>query len=582
MVNLMRYFPILAFVIMASFSLYFISCNLAGDIETTFNVTFEVNGGDTGIGQQTVNNGGKVTRPTNPIRTGYTFGGWYKEETYINQWNFSSDTVTENITLYAKWIINNYKIIYNANGGVGSMSDSNLTYGIEQNLRFNIFTRTNYIFAGWARVETGFVEFTDGASVSNLAVTQDATVILYAQWSAIYHIEYNANGGTGVMAQTTHTFGVQQNLRANTFVMANNNFVGWSRSMSGLVEFEDTVDGSNFTVAGGATVTLYAVWQSYIVPGSTFSAKLSWLQTNVAINGNYIIEVSANETIIPQRLSYNGKSGITITLRGIGATRIISLSTNGSLFSITEGVTLVLDNNITLQGLSRNIAGNTHGISSLVSVYGGSLIMNSGATITGNEVFNGVLLSYGTHMTIDSRGGGVYLENGIFTMNGGTISNNSVTANNPQAIVGADGGGIYVNKGTFNMYGGIISGNNATSITSGQYDQSRSYGAGICIWEGTFNMYGGTISNNTNSATGIWQTSAWGAGVCVVYGIFNKTGGTIYGNSGTERNVNYRNGLIFNDGGHAATGGSKRRETTAGTSVNLYFSNGAFSGGWEF
>jgi uncharacterized repeat protein (TIGR02543 family) len=34
---------------------------------------------------------------------GYTFGAWYNEAAFTTQWNFASDTVTANITLYAKW-----------------------------------------------------------------------------------------------------------------------------------------------------------------------------------------------------------------------------------------------------------------------------------------------------------------------------------------------------------------------------------------------------------------------------------------------------------------------------------------------
>jgi uncharacterized repeat protein (TIGR02543 family) len=37
-------------------------------------------------------------------KTGHAFGGWYKEEGLTNQWNFSTDTVTGDITLYARWI----------------------------------------------------------------------------------------------------------------------------------------------------------------------------------------------------------------------------------------------------------------------------------------------------------------------------------------------------------------------------------------------------------------------------------------------------------------------------------------------
>ncbi|MEG0328501.1 MAG: InlB B-repeat-containing protein [Erysipelothrix sp.] len=43
--------------------------------------------------------------PTEPTKEGYTFEGWYTDTTYTIEWNFDTDKVTENITLYAKWNI---------------------------------------------------------------------------------------------------------------------------------------------------------------------------------------------------------------------------------------------------------------------------------------------------------------------------------------------------------------------------------------------------------------------------------------------------------------------------------------------
>jgi uncharacterized repeat protein (TIGR02543 family) len=50
-----------------------------------------------------VYDGDTITEPAPPARTGNTFGGWYKEEGVTNPWNFATDTVTRNITLFAKW-----------------------------------------------------------------------------------------------------------------------------------------------------------------------------------------------------------------------------------------------------------------------------------------------------------------------------------------------------------------------------------------------------------------------------------------------------------------------------------------------
>jgi uncharacterized repeat protein (TIGR02543 family) len=49
--------------------------------------------------------GDKVTRPAeDPTREGYTFKGWYKEPECTNEWDFNTDTATENKTkIYAKW-----------------------------------------------------------------------------------------------------------------------------------------------------------------------------------------------------------------------------------------------------------------------------------------------------------------------------------------------------------------------------------------------------------------------------------------------------------------------------------------------
>ena len=51
-----------------------------------------------------VEHGATVASPEeDPIRQGYTFAGWYKEPGHTNLWDFALDTVTSDITLYAKW-----------------------------------------------------------------------------------------------------------------------------------------------------------------------------------------------------------------------------------------------------------------------------------------------------------------------------------------------------------------------------------------------------------------------------------------------------------------------------------------------
>jgi hypothetical protein len=163
--------------------------------------------------------------------------------------------------------------------------------------------------------------------------------------------------------------------------------------------------------------------------GRTLASALAWLQTNAASNTEYTVLLGDDESLPPWTLggsagtnvALNGLTGVTLTLKGDTAERVIQLSGSGSLFRVNNsGVTLVLDQNITLRGHSANNA-------PLVFVANGSLKMYAGAKITGNT------------SSSSSYGGGVYVSGGTFTMSGGEISGNTSSY----------GGGVYVDGGTF-------------------------------------------------------------------------------------------------------------------------------------
>ena len=78
-------------------------------IDTTYTVHFYTGTEESyNISNQIVNHGGLVRKPEQPTRTGYVFIGWYKDINFQFLWNFEMDTVTHNMTLYAKWKERNY------------------------------------------------------------------------------------------------------------------------------------------------------------------------------------------------------------------------------------------------------------------------------------------------------------------------------------------------------------------------------------------------------------------------------------------------------------------------------------------
>jgi len=227
--------------------------------------------------------------------------------------------------------------------------------------------------------------------------------------------------------------------------------------------------------------------------------SLTYISANAVSGDDFYIVLGANESSPPKTLDYSGKT-VKITLFGYSSERTITLNANGSMFTVNPGITLTLDKNITLVGRNANSA-------TLVYVYGGNLIMNEGAKISGNTANNG-------------SGGGVWVNFGTFIMNGGEIIGNNVTSTSNHG----QGGGVCVSGGSFTMNGGKITGNSAIS-----FDPSYGgMGGGICVrTNGNFIMYGGAITGNTAGSS---TSNGWGGGG-FVSATFIMYGGIISGNS---------------------------------------------------
>ena len=73
---------------------------------TTYTVKFNTNGGSTVNDLSGVAFNTTISKPIDPKKNGYTFSGWFKDTALTQPWNFTTDKVTANTELYAKWIVN--------------------------------------------------------------------------------------------------------------------------------------------------------------------------------------------------------------------------------------------------------------------------------------------------------------------------------------------------------------------------------------------------------------------------------------------------------------------------------------------
>jgi hypothetical protein len=298
---------------------------------------------------------------------------------------------------------------------------------------------------------------------------------------------------------------------------------------------------------------------------TNLSNALAWIKTNAVNNTAYTIRLNTDVSFASYALdssAVNSKNGVTIVLKGnIAERKIQRNSYSGTLFTVNTGVTLTLDDKITLVGLT-NSASN-----GLIRVNGGTLVMNDGSIISGN--------------TVSSYGGGVTVDSGSFTMNGGKVS-----GNNQSGTSYAGSGGVCVwSSGTFTMNGGEISGN--TGLSGGVYvggtfimsdgkisDNSGGQAGGVYISSsGIFTMNGGQISGNIGQFSGgVFGYSG---------GIFRKasTGGIIYGNNASPASL--KNTKTGSGSGHAVSVSGSYRNSTAGIGVALDSSVAGAAGGWD-
>ena len=145
----------------------------------THTVSYNANGGSvSGTSKMVTYDSSYGTLPT-PTRKGYTFTGWYLNSTEVK--NTTIVKTDETHTLVAGWKVNTYTVIYNSNGGSGSMSPTECTYDVLTNLRSNSFSRNGWTFDGWNTKSDGSgTSYSDGQSVLNWL--ESGSITLYAMW----------------------------------------------------------------------------------------------------------------------------------------------------------------------------------------------------------------------------------------------------------------------------------------------------------------------------------------------------------------------------------------------------------------
>jgi uncharacterized repeat protein (TIGR02543 family) len=159
----------------------------------TYQVAFNTNGGSV-VAPQTVAQDGKITKPSNPAKVGFNFGGWHSDEGLSVAWDFDTDTVSAALTLWAKWTPT-YQVAFNTDGG-SVVAPQTVAQGGKVTKPKDP-AKEGFVFNGWSSDEglTALWDF-DTDTVS-------AAVTLWAKWNDIPPANVTNLGANGRTGQPT-------------------------------------------------------------------------------------------------------------------------------------------------------------------------------------------------------------------------------------------------------------------------------------------------------------------------------------------------------------------------------------------
>lgn len=225
----------------------------------TYKITYELKGGETeNITEYSIETGEfSLSAPT---RAGYTFTGW-SGSNLTGEDNLTvtiADGTYGTLSFVAHWQANENTLVFDANGGVGSMESQKGFTDSTLILNANAFTRKGYDFDGWSAIKDGEKQYAD-ESVYGMGTSSTNT--LYAVWTPhLNTLILDGNGNTsGSMNNMDIHSGETKALDKNTYEKQGYTFIGWAETANGNVVYTDC---ANYTMGVELTVTLYAVWQA--------------------------------------------------------------------------------------------------------------------------------------------------------------------------------------------------------------------------------------------------------------------------------------------------------------------------------
>ena len=192
---------------------------------------------------QNVKYNGTATDPGKLSEDGYTFDGWYTDETYTKEFDFTKP-IKRNTTVYAKWTANDYEVSFITEHGDAPTSQNVPYNGTAKNP--GKLSEDGYTFDGWYTDETYTKEFD-----FTKPIKRNTTV--YAKWTAKdYEVSFVTEHGKAPASQNVKYNGTASDpgkLKEEGYT-----FIGWYTDHTCTTEFK-------FSTPITGDTKVYAKWE---------------------------------------------------------------------------------------------------------------------------------------------------------------------------------------------------------------------------------------------------------------------------------------------------------------------------------
>ena len=190
-----KYFLIALF---AMVSLLLASCGKEkDDVTPKYAVAFDLQGKGTAIDTVYLEDGSLIVKPEIPVDEYYVFDGWYKEMACVTPWDFETDKVLGNTTLYAKWETKEHcVVIFKSTLTTIASTKDTVDYGSLVERPADLES-DDYYFDGWYKNS----KCTEKWDFENDRVLEKTTRI-YAKWSTKYNLY-----GSEIYSRSTFKYG---------------------------------------------------------------------------------------------------------------------------------------------------------------------------------------------------------------------------------------------------------------------------------------------------------------------------------------------------------------------------------------